>query len=117
VAEPAFPPGQTPEQVINPQSQALPQLAPAPAAPAAAVAGTGALGLAFKGDSWVEVKDRDGKVLLSERRTVGGDQAVDGAAPLTVTVGKASAVALTWRGKAVDLAPHTKGEVARLTLE
>jgi cytoskeleton protein RodZ len=117
VPEPAFPPGQAPEQVINPQLQALPQLAPAPAAQPAAAAGTGALGLAFTGESWVEVKDRDGRVLLSERRTVGGDQAVDGTAPLTVTVGKASAVALTWRGKAVDLAPHTKGEVARLTLE
>lgn len=115
--EPAFPPGQTPEQVINPQLQALPQLAPAPAGQAAATAGTGTLGLAFKGESWVEIRDRDGKVLLSERRTVGGDQALDGAAPLTVTLGKASAVALTWRGKPVDLAPHSKGEVARLTLE
>ena len=115
--EPAFPPGQTPEQVINPQLQALPQLAPAPAAQAAATAGTGALGLAFSGESWVEVKDRDGKVLFSERRNVGGDQALDGAPPLSVTLGKASAVTLTWRGKVVDLAPHTKGEVARLTLE
>jgi cytoskeleton protein RodZ len=115
--EPAFPPGQAPEQVINPQLQALPQLTPAPAALVAATAGATALGIAFKGESWVEVKDRDGKVLLSERRTVGGDQVLDGAAPLTVTLGKASAVTLTWRGKAVDLAPHSKGEVARLTLE
>ena len=115
--EAAFPPGQTPEQVINPQSQALPQLAPAPVAQAAATAGTGALGLAFKGESWAEVRDRDGKVLFSERRNVGGDQALEGAAPLTVTIGRASAVTVTWRGKAVDLAPHTKGEVARLTLE
>lgn len=115
--EPAFPPGQTPEQVINPQLQALPQLVPAPAGQGAAPAGAGALGLVFKGESWAEVRDRDGKVLFSERRNVGGDQALDGAVPLTVTIGRASAVTVTWRGKVVDLAPHTKGEVARLTLE
>jgi cytoskeleton protein RodZ len=108
--EPVFPPGQTPQQVMNPQVAA-----PVQSEPAAVAAG--ALGLVFSGESWVEVRDRDGKVLFSERRSVGGDHALDGTAPLSVIVGKASAVSLTWRGKPVDLAPHTKGEVARLTLE
>lgn len=114
--DPVFPPGQTPQEIMNPQSQALPQLTPGPAT-AAPAPGEGALRLAFTGESWVEVKDRDGKVLLSERRNVGGDQALDGAPPLSLTIGKASQVTLTWRGKPVDLAPHTKGEVARLVLE
>jgi cytoskeleton protein RodZ len=114
--EPVFPPGQTPQQVMNPQLQALPQLEPAKA-DVAAPAAAGALRLAFSGESWVEVRDRDGKVLFSERRTTGGDQALDGVPPLSLVIGKASVVSLTWRGKAVDLAPHTKGEVARLTLE
>lgn len=114
--EPVFPPGQTPQQVMNPQLQAPPQLEPAKA-DAGAPAAAGALRLAFSGESWVEVRDRDGKVLFSEKRAAGGDQSLDGAPPLALVIGKASAVTLTWRGKAVDLAPHTKGEVARLTLE
>jgi cytoskeleton protein RodZ len=114
--EPVFPPGQSPQEVMNPQSQALPQLTAGPAAPAPNP-GEGALRIVFTGESWVEVKDRDGKVLLSERRNVGGDQALDGTPPLSLTIGKASQVTLSWRGKPVDLGPHTKGEVARLVLE
>ncbi|NJD25747.1 MAG: helix-turn-helix domain-containing protein [Betaproteobacteria bacterium] len=114
--EPVFPPGQSPQQVMNPQLQALPQLESAKA-DAGAPAAAGALRLAFTGESWVEVRDRDGKVLFSEKRAAGGDQSLDGAPPLALVIGKASAVTLTWRGKPVDLAPHTKGEVARLTLE
>lgn len=114
--DPVFPPGQTPQQVMNPQVVAPPQLVPAPATPAAS-ASAGALRMVFSGESWVEVRDRDGKVLFSEKRAAGGEQSLDGAPPLALVIGKASAVTLTWRGKAVDLAPHTKGEVARLTLE
>jgi len=32
-------------------------------------------------------------------------------------VGNASGVELSYRGKPVDLAPHTRSDVARLTLE
>jgi cytoskeleton protein RodZ len=34
-----------------------------------------------------------------------------------LTIGFAPGVRLFWRGQPVDLAPHTKGDVARLVLE
>lgn len=121
--EPVFPPGATPAQVMNPQAQAPAELAPAPlAAPAAAptpasVAGDAQLRFVFTGDSWVEVRDRNNKSLLSQRGTAGSERSLDGAGPLTLVIGNARGVQLFWRGQAVDLTPHTKGEVARLVLE
>jgi cytoskeleton protein RodZ len=40
-----------------------------------------------------------------------------GNGPLSVVVGYAPGAHLYWRGQLVDLAPHTKGDVARLVLE
>lgn len=122
-SEPVFPPGATPAQVMNPQAQAPAELAPAPlaaAAPAAAplaAAGDAQLRFVFTGDSWIEVRDRHNKSLFSQRGTAGSERSLDGAGPLTLVIGNAAGVRLFWRGQAVDLAPHTKGEVARLVLE
>ena len=122
-SEPVFPPGATPAQVMNPQAQAPAELAPAPlaaAAPAAApvaAAGDAQLRFVFAGDSWVEVRDRNNKALFSQRGSAGSERSIDGAGPLTLVIGNAAGVKLFWRGQAVDLAPHTKGEVARLVLE
>ena len=122
-SEPVFPPGTTPAQVMNPQAQAPAELAPAPlaaAAPAAApvaAAGDAQLRFVFAGDSWVEVRDRNNKALFSQRGSAGSERSIDGAGPLTLVIGNAAGVKLFWRGQAVDLAPHTKGEVARLVLE
>jgi cytoskeleton protein RodZ len=42
---------------------------------------------------------------------------VSGPPPLDLVIGNAADVTLTWKGKRVDLAPHTRQNVARLTLE
>jgi cytoskeleton protein RodZ len=119
VAEPVFPPGATPQQVMNPQAQAPAEMAPAQlSAPAAAPSGEAAqLRFVFAKESWVEVRDRDNKVVFSQRNPAGVEQSFGGQGPLSVVIGNAPGVALFWRGQAVDLAPHTKGEVARLVLE
>ena len=44
-------------------------------------------------------------------------QAIAGSPPLDVVIGNAADVTLTWKGQRVDLAPYTRGNVARLTLE
>ena len=36
--------------------------------------------------------------------------------PLDVVIGNASDTSLTWRGQPFDLAPHIKGNVARVRL-
>lgn len=122
-SEPVFPPGSTQQQVMNPQALAPAEMAPAqlgaaPAAGAALVApGNAQLRLVFSGESWVEVRDRDNKVVFAQRSAAGTEQAVGGQGPLTLVIGYAPGVRLFWRGQAVDLVPHTKGEVARLVLE
>jgi cytoskeleton protein RodZ len=73
--------------------------------------------LAFRDYSWTEVKDRSGRVLLSRMNPGGSTQALAGAPPLDVVIGNAADVTLTWKGKRVDLAPHTRQNVARFTLE
>ncbi len=125
--EPVFPPGATQQQVMYPQVLAPAETPTAPvaqggagqeAAPApAAAAAAPQLRFLFDKESWIEVRDRDNKVVFSQRLSAGAEQAVSGQGPLSLTVGYAPGVRLFWRGQPVDLAPHTKGDVARLVLE
>ena len=78
---------------------------------------TGALVFSFAQPSWVEVRDRDGQVILSQIHPAGSQRGLDGQAPFTLVVGNASHVRLQYKGKPVELAPRSKGDVARLTLE
>ncbi len=73
--------------------------------------------LVFRGSSWVEVKDSRGAILLSTMGFPGATHAVDGVAPLEVVIGNAEAVAVTLRGDAVDLTPHTRQNVAKFTVK
>lgn len=119
--EPLLPPGATTQDVLNPQAVA-PADTPAtqpqePVAGAAPVAGAPVLRLVFDRESWVEVRDGDGKVLLSQQGTVGSEQVVDGKGPFAVVIGNAAGVRLQLRGQPVDLVPHTRGDVARLILD
>lgn len=73
--------------------------------------------LTFEGDSWVDVRDATGKPLLSRLNPAGSSQSLQGVPPFTLVVGNAGKVKLMWRGKAVDLKPYTKIDVARLSLQ
>lgn len=123
-ADPVFPPGTTPQQIMNPQALA-PAETPAPSAsPQADTAPTLSSGVAtpqmrfiFDKESWLEVRDRDNKVVFSQRLAAGTEQTLSGQGPLSLTIGYAPGVRVFWQGQAVDLAPHTKGDVARLVLE
>jgi len=128
-AEPLFPPGATPQQVMNPQVLAPAELQ-APQSPAAAPVTNqearesgGApvnapqMRFLFEKDSWLEVRDRDNKIIFSQKLTAGTEQALSGQGPLSLTIGYAPGVRVFWHGEAVDLAPHTRGDVARLVLE
>jgi cytoskeleton protein RodZ len=78
---------------------------------------TATMRLTFSQNSWVEVKDKDGRTLLSQIGAAGREQNVEGTPPFNVSVGFASGVKLYYKGKPVDLAPYTHSEVAHLTLE
>lgn len=125
VADPVFPPGATPQQIMNPQALAPAETTPPPpvaaqadAAPAAAsVAAAPQMRFLFDKESWLEVRDRDNKVVFSQRLAAGTEQVLSGQGPLSLTIGYAPGVRVFWHGQAIDLAPHTKGDVARLVLE
>ena len=84
--------------------------------PAAAPA-TGRIVLHFDAESWVEVRDASGKMLLSQLNPAGSAKIVQGTPPFSVVVGNAQHVQLTYDGQPFDLAPHIRVEVARFTLE
>jgi len=92
--------------------------APEPAAAlvdgAEATAGT--LGFRFAADSWIEVRDSKGTILHSGVNRAGSARTVQGTPPFALVVGNSASVTLEHDGKPVDLAAHTRGSVARLTL-
>jgi cytoskeleton protein RodZ len=73
--------------------------------------------LAFERESWVEIRDASGQVILSGVNRAGTEQVVKGLAPLAVVVGNASGVRVDYEARRVDLQPHTLVNVARLTLD
>ena len=98
-----------------PTASQTPAVSPVTTTPAGAAPAT--IVLTWSGPSWVEIKDAAGASLLSQTGTAGSSQTISGAAPLEVTIGNASNVGLTFRRSAVDLVPHTRYNVARLSLK
>jgi cytoskeleton protein RodZ len=84
---------------------------------AASAAVRGALQVRATGESWIEVKDRQGATLLSRLLQAGETVSVDGSAPLRVTVGNASVTTLTYQGQPVSLQTSRNSQVARVDLQ
>jgi len=109
---------------VEPAASAATEVAPAASVPAsgvvptstAAAAAPSMLAVSASAESWVEVQDARGQMLLSRSLSAGESAAVDGAPPLRVTIGNAPATRVTFRGNPVDLARHTRDNVARLQL-
>lgn len=95
----------------------MPQDVPIPPAVLPVAATAPVLRLKFEGDAWVEVRDKSGKKIYSQLSRSGTEQSVQGEPPLSLVVGDAARVKITYNGKPVDLTPHVKKTVARLTLE
>ena len=93
-----------------------PAAAAAPAAAAPAAAGANALVINVREDSWVEVRRAKGRPLLSKLVKAGSTETVEVTEPVTLIVGKPSAVDATLRGTALTL-PSTNGTVARVALQ
>lgn len=75
------------------------------------------LSLRFSGSSWVEVQDKSGKKLHSQNHEANSQAEIEGEPPLSLTIGRAPNVKLTYQGQPFDLAPHIKGDIARFTLD
>lgn len=113
-------------QIVQPLAQPLAAVVPAPlaeapaavpAAPPASRPGARQLVFSFDADSWVEIRDATGRTIFSQMNPKGTTQVVEGRSPFQLVVGNASYVRLQYNDQPVDLGPHTRVEVARLTLE
>jgi cytoskeleton protein RodZ len=69
------------------------------------------------GESWVEVVDGQGRVLVSRMLPAGETVGLDGPAPLKLRIGNAEGTQVMFKGQAVNLAGSTKDNVARLELK
>jgi len=108
----------------EPEAESLPVPLPVVRAPQPASSqpvmlpsrGEGRVQIEFDSESWVEITDKDGRRLMSQLNPGGTKRAVSGASPLSLVIGNAAAVRVSYNGNPVDLTPYIKVEVARLTL-
>lgn len=130
-----FLPAKTPAPTVSPTAPAASTPAPAPAAPEAVAPPPAAevppvettpeppvvapkrIELFFQGECWVEVRDASGKLLYSQTEGAGTQRRVEGVPPLAVVVGNTDGVRIRYDDADVDLAPHARGGVARITLK
>ena len=112
-------PATVPRTATSPSpSPSLPiTTAAAPVTAVGAPRAAATLVISYRGSAWTEVRDASGQRLLLVTGAPGSSETVSGAPPLELTLGNAAQVAVTWRGAPVDLAPHVKGNVARVRLD
>ena len=119
VAAPASAALPVPEPVASAPLQVrevAPPPAVAPAASAPAVPAGQALRVSATADSWIEIVDAKGQIVLSRVLKTGEQQEFGGAAPYKVRVGNVGGTRIEWRGAVVDLAARANNNVARLEL-
>jgi len=67
-------------------------------------------------EAWLEVKDANGRQLLSSLNPPGCERVVQGRGPFEVVIGNASHVTVLHNDRSLDLRPHTKQDIARFTI-
>ncbi|WP_447742727.1 RodZ domain-containing protein [Pseudomonas laurentiana] len=90
--------------------------AAAPVTPAVVPAGSAKVAIQFTADCWTQVSDGNGKVLFSAVKRKGDNLELTGKPPFAVRLGFARGAQVSYNGQAVDVAPFTSGETARLKL-
>jgi cytoskeleton protein RodZ len=67
-------------------------------------------------EAWIEIRDSADRLLVSSLNPAGGERVVRGRPPYSLVIGNASHVQVLYDDKPVNLAPHTRADVARLTV-
>ena len=106
------------EPVVDPVANAATEQAPKEVTDAVVLLPNQAqLVMVFDKDCWVEIKDANGKMVLSDLYSAGDTIEQVITAPIEVLLGRSSGVAtMTFDGRTIDLKPHTRKDIARLTL-
>jgi len=118
-----------PAEAVAPAAQVVPTPSVAPAAanaeqvaaaaaaaPEPAAVGS-ALHLEFGDESWTEIKDASGRMLLRQLNHADSSVDVHGQPPFDMVIGNAAQARMTYNGRPIDLKPFIDGTVARFTLE
>lgn len=113
----ALPAAEPPGLPLSPTKPEVPVAEPAEAGAPAAAAVASVLHLEFGADSWTEIKDASGKMLLRKLNVTGSSVDIRGVPPFNLVIGNAAQAILTYNGRPIDLKPFIDGSVARFTLE
>jgi cytoskeleton protein RodZ len=105
---------QTSESATPPSATTTDDGAPASASEAPV---TGVVQVHTTAQSWIEVTDSRGKVLIARLVEANESLGFDGTMPFKVRIGNAGATQLTFKGKPFELASFTRDNVARLELK
>lgn len=95
---------------------AISQVATTDGPKVALLAGQQAFSISASADSWVEITDGNGNKVEMDLLRAGSGRDYVALAPIKLLLGRASSIELTHNGEPVDLAPYTRGNVARITL-
>lgn len=109
----ADPPSSQPPVSVAPATDATASGAPPVAAGAADVL----LSIAATGDSWVEVLNGSGAVVVQRMLKQGDVLDFSTAPPYSVVLGRADSAKVTVRGQPFDLAPYARNSVARFEVK
>jgi cytoskeleton protein RodZ len=128
--QPAMAPAPAQEKTRLAAASATPAPAPVPPAaiapekpkvvsaekPKALSAGPHRLVVRTEGEAWIEIRDAADRMLVSSLNPPGSERVVRGKPPYSLVIGNASMVTVLYDDKPIDLAPHTRQDVARLTV-
>ncbi|MDR0226589.1 MAG: helix-turn-helix domain-containing protein [Burkholderiaceae bacterium] len=85
--------------------------------PAAGQAPSGLLVMHASAQSWVQVKDANGKLVLQKTLAAGESVGADGALPLSVVIGNAGSTEVRVRGQALEVSKSARDNVARFEVK
>jgi len=96
-------------------SSAPPEATQAPAQPT--TSNMARLEFSANQETWIDVVDATGKEVYNKTLFAGSRERIDVIPPVNVTVGNAGATSISMNGKSVELAPHSRNNVAHIKLD
>lgn len=113
---PAPAPATVPASGVTPSAPASALPAPSAAAPATVAPSIDNLSFNFSGRSWISVRDATGQELVYGLKNPGQTVSVSGQPPFTINIGNVHVTSMARNGKAVNLKPYTRGDIASFRL-
>lgn len=107
--------GQVPPPLVIPGTAGMPAAATVPAV--TSLAPVPELIFSALNTSWIEVRDSQNQLLWNGVMNTGDSKRLQAPQSVSVVVGRADAIQVSFKGQLVDLKPHTKVNVARFEVK